>query len=413
MAKFKDSGNNLKFSDIVDHFTSHVSQEPIEHKISEYYKGGRYIAEKKNQYHIYPDTIAMSLKDYPFPILLVTSNAVPQIGDKVRLFDASGNPLSLTDCPIIGQIFKYEDPYLQQQLSGQAVIGAYPLWSNMSEELKETFNGAYFISFSNQQIGNNLATSHFKLNTGDKTGVVTEWADRLGRARAVVVRATGPYTDGVNNDNPSNIPIDISDDDEGTEIKFSDFYGGYAKVDLDERETSKTTSRTTSEGKTIEFSTNYTTSWQTATLVQSTFEKQTSINCSRYAGSYQTSWSSYYGISIQRPPYQAQTIIIPGGQQTRQAPGGGSPYQWPVSPVRRSTTKQGYSFQQANMNQTSRNTNNPDIQVQTSWTTSFDSEVVAQTATTRQTSKQTSSSFNSSWQTSWSTEFDTTFSFWN
>jgi len=408
MAKFKDSGKNLKFSDIVDHFTSHVSQDPIEHKISEYYKGGRYIAEKKNQYHIYPDTTVLNLQDYPFSILLITSNAVPQLGDKLRLFDASGNPLSLNDCPIIGQIWPYQRQDIQNNLPAQ-----YPKYSAMSAELKEIFNGAYFISFSNQSIGSANSTSHFKLNDGDKTGVVTEWADRLGRARALVVRAVGPYTDGVNNDNPSNIPVDISDDDEGTEIKFSDFYGGYAKVDLDERETSKTTSRTTSIGKTIEFSTNYTTSWQTATLVQSTVERQTSRNSLRYAGSKQTSWSSFYGIPMQMPPYQAQTIVIPGGQQTRQAPYGGNPYQHPVNPVRRSTTKPGYSFQQANMNQTSRSTNNPSLQIQTSWTTSYNSEVVAQTATTRQTTKQTSSSFNSSWQTSWSTEFDTTFSFWN
>lgn len=406
MAKFKDSGNNLKFSDIVDHFTSHVSQEPIEHKISEYYKGGRYIAEKKNQYHIYPDTITLDFKDYPFQIMLVTSNAVPEVGDKVRTFDANGNARSLNDCPMIQQVLKYDSLFIQSQLPS-----SYPQYNSMSAELKETFNGAYFIAFSNEAIGAPSSSSHFKLNDGDKTGVVTEWADRLGRARAVVVRATGPYTDGANNDNPSNIPVDISDDDEGTEIKFSDFYGGYAKVDLDQRETSKTTSRTTNTGKTIEFSTNYTTSWQTATLVEATFEKQTSRNTLYYAGSRQTSWTTSFGIPVQRPPYQAQTLYFPGGQETRQF--NGWPGQVYVNPIYKSTLKPGFSYQQANSRQTSRDTNNPSNQVQTSWTTSFNSEVVAQTTTTLQTSKQTSSSFNSSWQTSWSTEFDTTFSFWN
>lgn len=412
MAKFKDSGKNLKFSDIVDHFTSHVSQDPIEHKISEYYKGGRYIAEKKNQYHIYPDTTVLNLQDYPFSILLITSNAVPQLGDKLRLFDASGNPLSLNDCPIIGQIWPYQQQDIQNNLPVQ-----YPKYSAMSAELKEIFNGAYFISFSNQSIGTVNSTSNFKLNDGDKTGVVTEWADRLGRARAVVVRATGAYTDGVNNDNPSNIPVDISDDDEGTEIKFSDFYGGYAKVDLDERETSKTTSRTTNIGKTIEFSTNYTTSWQTATLVQSTFERQTSRDEQKFAGYRQTRRTTSYSQQISVAPYQAQTLYFPGGQETRQFGGGfgspGYPGQVTVQPVYKSTYKPGFSYIQQKSRQTSWQTNNPPAQVQTSWTTSFNLEVVAQTTTTRQTTKQTSSSFNSSWQTSWSTEFDTTFSFWN
>lgn len=255
MGKFKALGNNLKFSEIVNHFTEHLDNDPLEYNLSHYYRGGRYILERKDIYTAFfeiKDSTSLSRASIPNPsgLYLISSSAKPRVGDKVQFtrFD-TGEVFDEDACPEINVVY----PHAFVAEAAATVLGI-PLYETMSAGELAVFSNAYWVGIGSPNPFLSTNAYGFALQPGDKTGIVTKWEDKLGRCKVDIIRGDFSYrrniTGGELNNPSTSIPVEVPGDEEGTQIKFSDFAGGYGNI----KETSKNTSFNTSvqTGYTVE-----------------------------------------------------------------------------------------------------------------------------------------------------------------
>jgi len=353
-------GDDLKFSQIVTAFTDHVKDGPAvsdnnlvpsEYNLSDFYRGGRYILERKDTYTGFPDVpdssklkvvdadAGVSDTDATGYYLLVSTSSKPEPGDIVRHYDANGVEVADDRCLTVYQVFHHAD------IEDQAVsIGIQvPKFESMSIQEKGVFNTAYWVELSSINGRIEYDDAFLKLQPGDKTGVVTEWKDRFSRCKLEFYRGDKAFKENMNSGssgvivNPSNnIPVEIPNDDDGTEIKFSDFWGGVGSVTVSSRQTSFNTSWNTTKSQNVASSRN----------TQRSTKKQTQYHgfvATSKVHNWQQSFQQVYSQPYTYYSYQSSQVTKrdyyqkPGIQQPAQSGGPGfrsKPYQRSYQPTR-------------------------------------------------------------------------------
>jgi hypothetical protein len=310
MGKFKNLGDNFKLSDIVAHYTAVANDKPTIYNLSDFYKGGRYIIERKDSYACFPyipdDTKSKRSIESLFETglgtrnnnkyLKVRLNSIPKKDDIIQLYDLETEELLPTNlCPKFGTT-----PARHRSFES---LGATPKFSSMTDEERGVFNMVYYIAIQANapsaltQAGYDYSKIGFILNAGDATGKVTSHKDRFNRCKTTVLRADNAYKNamGFLIDNPSSsIPVEIPEDDDGTEIKFSDFAGGYGRV----RESVRTTAVQRTRSTDIDGSRQTTATRQTAKSTR----KTRPVAYTKQVGK-QTSYTTWYGVPGTPQPY--------------------------------------------------------------------------------------------------------------
>lgn len=323
MGKFKNVGDNFKLSDIVAHYTTVANDKPSVYNLSDYYRGGRYIIERKDSYACFPyipdDTKAKrsitSLLDTPLndsliaggiKYLKVRLNAKPKRLDRIQLYDLeTEEPIPIEHCPTLRN-----SGNRHRQMESTSAAHITPKFSKMSEEERGVFNMVYYLPIQDPppvslgQAGYDYSNIGFILNAGDATGKVTSHKDRFNRCKTVIIRHENSYKDGTQSwlkntasaqVNPSTeIPVEIPDDEDGTEIKFSDFAGGYAQI----RESTRSTAVGKTRSTDIDGTSQQSKSRQTSKITR----KTTSIAYTKQV-SKQTSYMTFYGVLGAPQPY--------------------------------------------------------------------------------------------------------------
>lgn len=441
MGAFRSVGDDLKFSQIVDKYTKHVTDDfgnnlsPVEYNLSDFYRGGRYILERKDTYTVFPDvpddsptklqdnTLTATGAGSQFAYLLIMSNSTPEVGDIIRAYHKdTGEVLPDSDCPRIGSVLHHSVVQQQAVAAGLAV----PLYESMTAKERGIFNTVYWIQTvmpETATIGNSKVTH--KLQEGDKTGIVTDWKDRFGRCRLEVYRNDVSYRKDMNSGNSgkivnpsSNIPVEIPNDEDGTEIKFSDFWGGVGAIDVQKVQTSWQSSWQTVKSAEVD------STRQTAknTGYQTQYKKQIQTSKTQYwQQPYQQVYSQPYSYStnVYRQSTTRKSTYTPGYQETRQVqlgPGVASnPFQYSYQGQR---TFQGPPFQATKwagtkQNQATRKATKQAFKTANStkswsWTKSW----YKQTAKSTNVQTNFTEQFSENVQTSRQTSFNTKYTFW-
>jgi len=262
MSKFKpnDKGE-YKFSDIVSHFTRHVDLQPLEYNLSDFYKGGRYILERRDQIDVYPDTNYFSIYDSPFGVEgtfhLFRCNSPPRSkdgssygknaglkgaakGDKVKIYYQDGTEVPESLWPTVSAVYKYNDPQIQVNVAN--LFPTEDIVADLNASGKQEYADVYVVQIALPQ-GKHSGNFDvgWKLNEEDEDGVANyDLKKRFSRAKTIMKRdATNHFVKGGSNLlNPSpNIPVDIPSDDDGVEISFKDFKDGYGQLESDRKNT--------------------------------------------------------------------------------------------------------------------------------------------------------------------------------
>ena len=262
MSKFKPNNKGeYKFSDIVSHFTRHVDLEPLEYNLSDFYKGGRYILQRRDQIDVYPDTNYFSIYDSPFgpdgTYHLFRCNSPPKpydaqsygknaglkgatIGDKIKIYYQNGTEVPESLWLTVNQVYKYNSPEIQTQIANY--YKNEDVVADLNASGKQEYTDVYVIQVAlppGKHSGN--FDVGWKLNEEDEDGVANyDLKKRFSRAKTIMKRdASNHFVKGGSNLlNPSpSIPVDIPSDEDGVEISFKDFNDGYGQLESDRKNT--------------------------------------------------------------------------------------------------------------------------------------------------------------------------------
>jgi hypothetical protein len=296
MAKFtRGSTEETKFSDISDHFTKYVvAGQPVENKISDFYKGGRYIAERRDQINVYPDTAVKDLKihNYEYSFFMIRTNGEPKVDDRIETFYSNGNKAG--NGLHVANVMHYSHPVIQADIATTGL----PAWSGLDAAGKNYYGQVYWIAVSNlgTTASNDIKDHYWKLNAGDAAGDANlNPSLRFTRAKTKIIRNTqNVYVKAKRGSDPTlnpstNIPVEVVGKESGTEIKFSDFHNGYANIKQSSRNTTWETQRLTANLYNVEF----TTTWTTANHHNTSYTTIIEKNSTKY-------WQQPYRVPVQQ-----------------------------------------------------------------------------------------------------------------
>lgn len=276
--------------------------------------------------------------------------------EPIQTYDSEGNPLPPELCPHMSS-FRQPKAFLHQcwQITYGGgdqtykegwLLQGLPTYDQLTEKEKFEFQNVYIIHLEWESLD---IDGSFYLPLHESDADLSEPDHRFSRARTHAIanhdenrfspgnffyknsKLIGPNDSDssvidASNNNPSNIPVLVDDDDEKHEITFSNFHGGVNKLQIAMRETSKETvegyTRTTEINEYVE---NYQHNWRQSPS-QRYAQRESQRDDIRYH--YQPAKNIYTWESVQYSQYSKVVHIYPGGE-THQIANGTRSYRPP------------------------------------------------------------------------------------
>ena len=291
MTQFKKTGGQTAFSEITDHFSEgKTGQAPVQKVLSDFYSGGRYVLERRDRIQCFPDSKKLSYSTDAdkffdtYYLMAARCNDLPDTGDLIGLYKADGSAYATDNHGVsnsnnlwIHGAIRYDEADAAGWLS--KFPGSWKPWNELTTSEKAYFGDVYFLLTENP--------IYLQFDADEVEGASAEEHLRFSRGKFEIFKnrtseqskAAIHYTDLLN---PSTIPVEDATDDEGTEIKFSDFHGGYRGLIRGDKETTYQTYRHTANETSTKAQTTRSTSTTKSRTTVTTYNTTRSTNTILY-----------------------------------------------------------------------------------------------------------------------------------